>query len=83
VKDVTTPLSLSTVKVAFTSGFELGKASLTGPGRTGAIVIITSIPVFDYYPFAGPNSVEAVEWHSHPQFTGAAGLLVEKQWALP
>jgi hypothetical protein len=23
------------------------------------------------YPFAGPNSVEAVEWHSHPLFTEA------------
>jgi len=27
------------------------------------------------YPFAGPNSVEAVEWHSHPLYTSAQFFL--------
>src|ERR1051326_9000214 len=27
------------------------------------------------YPFAGPNTVEATAWHSHPQFTESAFYL--------
>src|SRR5207244_10808221 len=27
------------------------------------------------YPFAGPNSVEAVAWHAHPLFTESAFFL--------
>src|SRR5207247_3030297 len=27
------------------------------------------------YPFPGPNTIEAAEWHAHPQFTESAFFL--------
>lgn len=54
-------------KVVVTAGHCAGE-----PGEFSAIRIFTESDVQNgdnNYPFAGPNSIEASEWHAHPQFT--------------
>ncbi|HJQ19443.1 MAG TPA: trypsin-like serine protease [Gemmatimonadaceae bacterium] len=44
------------------------------PGEFSALRVFTESDVQNgnnNYPYAGPNTVEAKEWHSHPQFTEA------------
>src|ERR671926_1544910 len=44
------------------------------PGEFSGLRVFTESDVENgnnNYPFAGPNTVEAVEWHAHPQFTEA------------
>jgi V8-like Glu-specific endopeptidase len=48
------------------------------PGEFSGMRVFTEADVENgdnNYPFAGPNAIEAVEWHSHPQFTEAAFFL--------
>lgn len=45
------------------------------PGEFSGMRVFTESDVqngTNNYPFAGPNTVEASEWHSHPSYTGAA-----------
>src|SRR6059036_1600586 len=45
------------------------------PGEFSGMRVFTESDVQNgnnNYPFAGPNSVEAVAWHAHPLFTEAA-----------
>jgi hypothetical protein len=44
MKEVTSPLFFSTVKVAFASGVEAAASILLGPGLAGLMVITPSIP---------------------------------------
>jgi hypothetical protein len=62
--------SLLSPTVVLTAGHCAGE-----PGEFSGMRVFTESDVDNgnnNYPFAGPNSVEAVEWHSHPQFTEAA-----------
>ncbi len=54
-------------KVVVTAGHCAGE-----PGEFSGVRIFTESDVENgnnNYPFAGPNSVEATEWHAHPLFT--------------
>jgi secreted trypsin-like serine protease len=56
-------------KVVLTAGHCAGE-----PGEFSGVRIFTEADVENgnnNYPFAGPNSVEAVEWRAHPLFTEA------------
>jgi len=60
-------------KVVLTAGHCAGE-----PGEFSGLRVFTESDVQNgnnNYPFAGPNSVEATEWHSHPQFTENAFFL--------
>jgi secreted trypsin-like serine protease len=57
-------------KIVLTAGHCAGE-----PGEFSGIRIYTESNVDDgnnNFPFAGPNSVEAVSWKAHPQYTSAA-----------
>ena len=62
-----------------TPRFVLTAGHCTGePGEFSGMRIFTESDVQNgnnNYPFAGPNTVEAKAWHSHPQFTEAAFYL--------
>src|SRR5947209_173308 len=48
------------------------------PGEFSGMRVFTESDVqngTNNYPFAGPNTIEAKAWHSHPQFTEAAFFL--------
>jgi secreted trypsin-like serine protease len=48
------------------------------PGEFSGLRVFTESDVENgnnNYPFAGPNTIEATEWHSHPQFTESAFFL--------
>ena len=54
-------------KVVLTAGHCAGE-----PGEFSGLRVFTESNVEDGnndYPFAGPNTIEAKEWHSHPAFT--------------
>ena len=54
-------------KVVLTAGHCAGE-----PGEFSGLRVFTESNVEDgnnNYPFAGPNTIEAKEWHSHPLFT--------------
>src|SRR5256886_10982210 len=56
-------------KVVLTAGHCAGE-----PGEFSGMRVFTESDVENgnnNYPFAGPNTVEAKEWHSHPLFTEA------------
>src|SRR2546426_10990109 len=56
-------------KVVLTAGHCAGE-----PGEFSGMRVFTESDVengTNNYPFAGPNTVEAKEWHSHPLFTEA------------
>ena len=60
-------------KVVLTAGHCAGE-----PGEFSGIRIFTESNVQDgnnNYPFAGPNTIEAVSWKAHPLFTEAAFFL--------
>ena len=60
-------------KVVLTAGHCTGE-----PGEFSGMRIFTESDVENgnnNYPFAGPNTIEARAWHSHPQFTEAAFYL--------
>ncbi len=60
-------------KVVLTAGHCAGE-----PGEFSSMRIFTEADVENgnnNYPFAGPNTVEAVAWHAHPQFTENAFFL--------
>ncbi len=60
-------------KVLLTAGHCAGE-----PGEFSGMRIFTESDVENgnnNFPFAGPNSVEATEWHSHPLFTESAFFL--------
>src|SRR6266581_3169751 len=60
-------------KVVLTAGHCAGE-----PGEFSGMRIFTESDVENgnnNYPFAGPNSVEATAWHSHPLFTESAFFL--------
>jgi len=57
-------------KVVLTAGHCAGQ-----PGEFSGMRIFTESDVengTNNYPFAGPNTVEAAEWHAHPLFTESA-----------
>jgi secreted trypsin-like serine protease len=57
-------------KVVLTAGHCAGE-----PGEFSGMRIFTESDVQNgdnNYPFAGPNTIEAAEWHSHPLFTESA-----------
>ena len=57
-------------KVVLTAGHCAGE-----PGEFSGVRIFTESDVENgnnNYPFAGPNTVEAAEWHAHPLFTESA-----------
>ncbi len=57
-------------KVVVTAGHCAGE-----PGEFSGMRVFTESDVENgnnNYPFAGPNTVEAAEWHAHPQFTESA-----------
>ena len=61
--------TLLTPTVFLTAGHCAGE-----PGEFSAMRVFTEADVDNgnnNYPFAGPNTVEARAWHSHPQFTEA------------
>jgi hypothetical protein len=65
--------TLISPKVVLTAGHCAGE-----PGEFSGIRIFTESDVENgnnNFPFAGPNSVEAAEWHAHPQYTNAAFFL--------
>jgi hypothetical protein len=65
--------SLLSPTVVLTAGHCTGE-----PGEFSGMRVFTEADVDNgdnNYPFAGPNAVEAVAWHSHPQFTEAAFAL--------
>ena len=54
-------------KVVLTAGHCAGE-----PGEFSGLRVFTESDVENgnnNYPFSGPNTIEATEWHSHPQFT--------------
>src|SRR5213594_3417724 len=56
-------------KLVVTAGHCAGE-----PGEFSGLRVFTESDVENgnnNYPFAGPNAVEATEWHAHPQFTEA------------
>lgn len=60
-------------KVVLTAGHCAGE-----PGEFSGVRIFTESDVENgnnNYPFAGPNTVEATEWHAHPAFTETAFFL--------
>jgi len=60
-------------KVVLTAGHCAGQ-----PGEFSGMRIFTESDVENgnnNYPFAGPNAIEATEWHSHPLFTEAQFFL--------
>ena len=60
-------------KVVLTAGHCAGE-----PGEFSGMRIFTESDVQNGnndYPFAGPNTIEAAEWHAHPQFTESAFFL--------
>jgi secreted trypsin-like serine protease len=60
-------------KVVLTAGHCAGE-----PGEFSGVRIFTESDVQDgnnNFPFAGPNTIEAVSWQAHPQFTEAAFFL--------
>ena len=60
-------------KVVLTAGHCAGE-----PGEFTGMRVFTESDVQNgnnNYPFAGPNTIEAAEWHSHPQFTEAQFFL--------
>jgi secreted trypsin-like serine protease len=60
-------------KVVLTAGHCAGE-----PGEFSGLRVFTESDVDNgnnNFPFAGPNSVEAAEWHAHPQYTNAAFFL--------
>src|SRR5213596_440609 len=60
-------------KVVLTAGHCAGE-----PGEFSGLRVFTESDVENgnnNYPFAGPNTVEATEWHSHPLFTESAFFL--------
>jgi hypothetical protein len=60
-------------KVVVTAGHCAGE-----PGEFSGMRVFTESDVENgnnNYPFAGPNTIEATEWHSHPLFTEAAFFL--------
>src|SRR3954464_10084374 len=60
-------------KVVLTAGHCAGE-----PGEFSGVRIFTESDVENGnndYPFAGPNTIEASEWHAHPQFTENAFFL--------
>src|SRR5438552_10851059 len=57
-------------KVVLTAGHCAGE-----PGEFSGMRIFTESDVQNGnndYPFAGPNTIEAAEWHAHPLFTESA-----------
>jgi V8-like Glu-specific endopeptidase len=65
--------TLLTPKVVLTAGHCTGE-----PGEFSGMRIFTEADVEhgnNNYPYAGPNTIEARAWHSHPQFTEAAFFL--------
>jgi secreted trypsin-like serine protease len=65
--------TLLTAKLVLTAGHCAGE-----PGEFSGMRVFTESDVEhgnNNYPFAGPNTVEAKAWHSHPQFTEAAFYL--------
>ena len=62
--------TLIAVKVVLTAGHCAGE-----PGEFSGMRVFTESDVQNgnnNYPFAGPNTIEAVEWHAHPLFTESA-----------
>ena len=60
-------------KVFLTAGHCAGE-----PGEFSGMRVFTESDVENgnnNYPFAGPNTIEATEWHSHPLFTEALFFL--------
>jgi secreted trypsin-like serine protease len=60
-------------KVVLTAGHCAGE-----PGEFSGLRVFTESDVENgnnNYPFRGPNTIEATEWHSHPQFTESAFFL--------
>jgi len=60
-------------KVVLTAGHCAGE-----PGEFSGMRIFTESDVQDgnnNYPFPGPNTIEAAEWHAHPLFTESAFFL--------
>jgi V8-like Glu-specific endopeptidase len=60
-------------RVVLTAGHCTGE-----PGEFSGMRVFTESDVENgnnNYPFAGPNTIEASAWHSHPQFTEAAFFL--------
>ena len=60
-------------RVVLTAGHCAGE-----PGEFSGMRVFTESDVEhgnNNYPFAGPNTIEAKSWHSHPQFTEAAFFL--------
>ena len=60
-------------KVVLTAGHCAGE-----PGEFSGMRIFTESDVQNgnnNYPFAGPNTIEAAEWHAHPSFTESAFFL--------
>jgi hypothetical protein len=60
-------------KVVLTAGHCTGE-----PGEFSGLRVFTESDVENgnnNFPFAGPNTIEAVEWHSHPLFTERAFFL--------
>src|SRR3954468_20898745 len=65
--------TLLSPRVVLTAGHCAGE-----PGEFSGMRIFTESDVENgnnNYPFAGPNTIEAVEWHSHPLFTEAQFFL--------
>src|SRR3989442_15679166 len=57
-------------KVVLTAGHCAGE-----PGEFSGLRVFTESDVENgnnNYPFAGPNTIEAAEWHAHPLFTESA-----------
>jgi secreted trypsin-like serine protease len=65
--------SLLSARVVLTAGHCAGE-----PGEFSGMRVFTESDVQDgnnNYPFAGPNTIEAKEWHAHPLFTEAQFFL--------
>jgi secreted trypsin-like serine protease len=65
--------SMLTARVVLTAGHCAGE-----PGEFSGMRVFTESDVEhgnNNYPFAGPNTIEAKEWHSHPSFTEAQFFL--------
>lgn len=68
--------TLLSATVLLTAGHCAGE-----PGEYSGMRVFTEsdveagIGVTNNYPFAGPNSVEAIEWHAHPMYSSASFVL--------
>jgi secreted trypsin-like serine protease len=65
--------TLLSPKLVLTAGHCAGE-----PGEFSGMRVFTESDVengTNNYPFAGPNTIEAKAWHSHPQFTEASFFL--------